>query len=696
MSPGRCWTVPGALPLRIGINRGHVFAGDFGPSFRRTFSVKGDAINLAARVMGKAAARPGAGHPGGGRAVARPLFRTTELPAVPGQGQVAARAGGRGRPARWAPARERAPRCRWSGATSEMAVLGAGAGRRPRRTGRLVEVVGEPGSASPGWSPSCCRGSTTSRVVAVACEQYESVHAVLAVPPAAARRARACPPMLPTTPRSPTSADGARLGERPAPRGLAAAPRPPLDVELPATRETRELDEEFRKARLEERRGRAAGRRCSEHPTVLVVEDAHRWTSPRRPVCTELADELADRPWLLVVTRRDDATGFVPGRRLRSASVRPRPLDAAERLEVRPGGARRAPAAAAGDGGPRRTGWRQPDVPRGAGARRRPIGLGGRPARVGRGPGHEPDRPAPTRRTALVLRYAAVLGTTVDEEALDGCWRTTAAALDPGAIDRLADFLVRDRPGGSGSATPSCATWPTRAFPTAVATALHARVGNTIEASASATRRSSASCCRCTSSTPASTTRPGATRCSPANARLRSTPMGEAIDVLRTGRPLDAAPRAGRPARGRPGPRAARRCAVAGRPAAGGGRGVRPRPPGPARTTPWDSPGSSRRRRGSTSGTASTARRCVASPGASAGSTGSPVPTAEMARSLLARRYADSLVQPGSGRRGSAVGGRRRPRGGGVRGQGHPRQGLRGAQLHPRRFGSTRSPSPTA
>ena len=44
----------GRLPLRIGINRGHVFAGDFGPTFRRTFSVKGDAINLAARVMGKA------------------------------------------------------------------------------------------------------------------------------------------------------------------------------------------------------------------------------------------------------------------------------------------------------------------------------------------------------------------------------------------------------------------------------------------------------------------------------------------------------------------------------------------------------------------------------------------------------------------------------------------------------------------
>ena len=45
----------GELPLRIGVNRGPVFSGDFGPDFRSTYSVKGDAINLAARVMGKAA-----------------------------------------------------------------------------------------------------------------------------------------------------------------------------------------------------------------------------------------------------------------------------------------------------------------------------------------------------------------------------------------------------------------------------------------------------------------------------------------------------------------------------------------------------------------------------------------------------------------------------------------------------------------
>ena len=43
----------GRLPLRVGVNVGSVFSGDFGPSFRRTYSIKGDAVNLAARVMAK-------------------------------------------------------------------------------------------------------------------------------------------------------------------------------------------------------------------------------------------------------------------------------------------------------------------------------------------------------------------------------------------------------------------------------------------------------------------------------------------------------------------------------------------------------------------------------------------------------------------------------------------------------------------
>lgn len=46
-----------ALKVRIGVNRGHVFSGNVGTEYRRTYTVMGDTVNLAARLM--AAADPG-------------------------------------------------------------------------------------------------------------------------------------------------------------------------------------------------------------------------------------------------------------------------------------------------------------------------------------------------------------------------------------------------------------------------------------------------------------------------------------------------------------------------------------------------------------------------------------------------------------------------------------------------------------
>jgi class 3 adenylate cyclase/tetratricopeptide (TPR) repeat protein len=48
---------PQPLPISVGVNRGHVFAGDIGTKYRRTFAIMGDAVNFAARLM--AAAPPG-------------------------------------------------------------------------------------------------------------------------------------------------------------------------------------------------------------------------------------------------------------------------------------------------------------------------------------------------------------------------------------------------------------------------------------------------------------------------------------------------------------------------------------------------------------------------------------------------------------------------------------------------------------
>ena len=42
------------LPLRIGVSRGRVFAGEVGAEFRRTYTILGTTAALAARLMGKA------------------------------------------------------------------------------------------------------------------------------------------------------------------------------------------------------------------------------------------------------------------------------------------------------------------------------------------------------------------------------------------------------------------------------------------------------------------------------------------------------------------------------------------------------------------------------------------------------------------------------------------------------------------
>ncbi len=81
-----------AIPIRIGVHRGSVFAGDIGPFFRRTYTVMGDAVNLSARLM--AGAEPGEIY-----ATAdvldhsNTLFETDGAHAVRGQGQGEAGSG---------------------------------------------------------------------------------------------------------------------------------------------------------------------------------------------------------------------------------------------------------------------------------------------------------------------------------------------------------------------------------------------------------------------------------------------------------------------------------------------------------------------------------------------------------------------------------------------------------------------------
>ena len=430
----------GRLPLRIGINRGHVFAGDFGPDFRRTFSVKGDAINLAARVMGKAL-------PGQALAttevVARSqtLFRTTELPPfmVKGKSQPVRAAeigvliGTRS---------EERPTLPLIGRDEEMAALRQALDDVRRGTGRLVEIVGEPGIGKSRLVAELLTGVDVP-VVSAPCEEYESSTAYFPF-----RR------LLRDILGVPADAEAGEVAERLVARVSAEAPHLvpwlpllgiPMDIRLPSTRETRELDEQFRKGRLEEVVTELLGSMLSE-PTVLLIQDAHVMDDSSADLLQRLADGVEGRPWLILVNRRDQEAGFVPDSDNPVTTLRPKPLDAAAALafvQVALDEHPLPPQALAdlaqrGGGNPMFLEALVRDASRSG-------SVADLPESVEALVTSQIDRLDPADRT--VLRYAAVLGIMVDETALDALLDEHDARVPAGAMHRLSDFLVRERPG---------------------------------------------------------------------------------------------------------------------------------------------------------------------------------------------------------------------------------------------------------
>ena len=431
----------GRLPLRIGINRGHVFSGDFGPSFRRTYSVKGDAINLAARVMGKAV-------PGQALATlevlarSQTVFQTTELAPfmVKGKTQpVRAAALGALVGARSVDR----PDVPLVGRVHEMKVLREALDDARSGRGRLVEIVGGAGIGKSRLVAELLSGRDDVRVVRAPCEQYESSTAyfpfrrllreVLAVPP---------------------ETDGEQLAAQLVDRVATLAPHLmpwvpllgiPLDISLPPTPETAELDEKFRKGRLEEVLTELLGYLLPT-PTAMVIEDAEVMDDASADLLQRLVDRIADRPLLIVVTRRDQEGGFTPDPDSDFSSLHPTPLDAAAAVALVQAALDDHPMtpqalaalAQRGGGNPMFLEALVLEAARSGSVAQLPESVEGLIT-------SQIDRLDPADRT--VLRYAAVLGIMVDEDALRDLLDEHDARVPTGAVERLADFLVRERPG---------------------------------------------------------------------------------------------------------------------------------------------------------------------------------------------------------------------------------------------------------
>ena len=297
----------GRIPVRIGVHRGSVFAGEIGPAYRRTFTVMGDVVNLSARLMAKA-------QPGqivvtpDVIARARATFRTEPLEPffVKGKSKAVEAVLLHERLAHVAAST--AATLPLVGRAHETHVFREAVELAGQGRGSLVEIVGEAGSGKSRLVEEVETLATDMQVIRQRCERYE-----MTSPYAAFRE----------TVRSLLRLDESDAGDRGAtalrtelaaldPALLPWAPLVGAVVGIPMddTTEIADMEVEFRAVKLREVVGEVFARRLTA-PTLFVLEDVHWMDEASAGVLHSLAATAGTRLWLMCATRRPEDDGFV-------------------------------------------------------------------------------------------------------------------------------------------------------------------------------------------------------------------------------------------------------------------------------------------------------------------------------------------------------------------------------------------------
>ncbi|HUP87239.1 MAG TPA: adenylate/guanylate cyclase domain-containing protein [Acidimicrobiales bacterium] len=292
--------------LRIAVNHGWVFAGEVGSRFRRTYTVMGDAVNLAARLL--VPARPG-------QVTTTPevlershtLFHVTRLdPFTPkGKAQPVVP---------WSVDGVRGVRVRnvrtfpLVGREDEMELLLTALIAAADGVGRMVQVVGDAGVGKSRLLEELRARAGLAIALTTVCEQYEAstpffafrvlLRALTGVPleedalPAGVQLRRRvdelAPELLPWLPL------------------LAIV----IDAEVAATPEVDDLDPAFRRAKIRSVVVDFVRAALPKH-ALLIFEDAHWMDEASSDVLNHLLAEVGSRPWLVCVARRYRDRGFI-------------------------------------------------------------------------------------------------------------------------------------------------------------------------------------------------------------------------------------------------------------------------------------------------------------------------------------------------------------------------------------------------
>ena len=288
----------GPARLRFGVNAGRVFSGGFGPPFRRTWSVKGDAVNLAARVMGKAAS---------GELLATQvlldrvssLVEQEPLPPFLVKGKAKPIQASRVRAASARSTAGPAAHTGFVGRDAELELVRQRAAAALTGTGAALLVTGDPGIGKSWLVERACEELVAHRVVRVSADPYEAstpyvvlrqlLREVLGTPPETSNvevqadiffRVEGTPlvPLLPL------------LG-------------PVLGLNVPDAAETASVQGRFRQARTA-RLAVDLMAHLAPGPMVLVVDDVHGADSASAEALAALAQAVPGQPWLLLLCGR--------------------------------------------------------------------------------------------------------------------------------------------------------------------------------------------------------------------------------------------------------------------------------------------------------------------------------------------------------------------------------------------------------